>query len=402
VLDDPVLASAYELTPLSFAAFPHTRWRGTIDVEVEIVSSVFHRGTIVFLYDPTGFVPSVPPYLRYVSVLQHWTIDINGHTRKTISLPWKQMTAFQGLNKPSGVDADFNYQNTNGAMWCFLLNPITTNGSTDPVQFNIYFSSPDMKFGQQYVHSANQPQPVIIPSAGFAEGEGEGITLTAGKCDDDNFFYKFFGEEHAHTVKELGNRQTARFRIIQQIGNSDPISRQTWTISSGPSYVAPTAQGGGITAGVTADYHITLIDFLSMAYVGVRGSYDYSFFPNGGEDGKYRGATVHQAPVGVNDQYFLTTGTVTQILPFDEWTGFSHAYTPINPSLPFTVPYYYDGLFRPTYNSNFGTGDGFVIDTSIDRIPAGTDNGTNSILYKGGGDDFMFVGFRGVPVTLYP
>lgn len=398
-LDDPAINGAYEMTPLMFTAYPYARWRGTIDVDLEFVCSVFHRCTIVVLYDPSGFVPAAPPYLRYVSTLQHWTFHVNGHTKHRISLPWKQPAPHQIVSRAVNlVSSTVAHSDYNGVLWFFLLNPITTNGGTAPVGMNFYYSSSDMRYG--FVEN-KFPLPVLIeppeegarpanPQSPFEE-ENPVFQLTSKVAEDDDFFLKFFGEEHAHSVKELASRQTT---CIDVNGTVDDLIRQLYLeLNVGPQFFPP-QHALNIEAAVERE---CLLSFLAFSYVGNRGSIEWTVFPNGGRSEPFTSVGVYQAQRSGGLSQASGFNTASRTYTGRNWTGESMAYMKVNPSLQFNTPYYYRGLFRPTCSGVYYGDDGFILTMNADTRAATTPQLETTIM-QGGGDDFVFVGFRGTPV----
>jgi hypothetical protein len=391
VLDDPAIANAYELTPLSFATYPYGYWRGTIDVDIEFVCSVFHRCTIVALYDPSGQFPAAPPYLRYVSALQHWTFHVNGHTKHRISLPWKQMAPFRDcgavITAMPSVDRE-----TNGVLWFFLMNPLTTNGSTDPLHVNLYYSSSEMRLGFVTNKTAS---PVIIPAPEELAGEAPesgAFELTSRVSQDTEFFNKFFGEEHAHSIKELCQRQTRC--LITGNSTAGTMKSITMNLFPGPMFFLPTLIGA-VNVGTLAT---NLLAFNAFSFVGTKGSTEYTLWPNQGRNDVFNAAGVSQHLSGGSGQSVSGGTTATTIIDGSEWAGETVAYMAINPSLQANSPFYYRGLFRPSVEGNSNSND--MLEFKMSGSGGTTNAPGRCELWSGAGDDFVFVGYRGTPVII--
>lgn len=376
-LDDPALVNGSELTPLGYCAFPYDFWSGDLIFDVEFVCSVFHRASVVILYDPSP-VPvyaAAAPFAQYVGTLKHWTIHVNGHSRHKIKLPWKQLAPFRSCFAPAPSTAAFTTAaGNNGRLVFGLLNTVTTNGSTNPIHVNVYISGENMKFG--------------CPATGRQVGP---VFLTSASADD-NFYHKYFGEESAHTVKELASRATTVITTATPV-----VSASTWMrINIGVVTVhdpAITVNGAGYTTTSTGD---NLTDYLSLAYVGVRGSYNYVFFPNGGNTLPFTCSSVKFG--GFNLPEYNPASTTSPMIPTTGFGAFTTTITKIKNSLEFTVPYYYPGIFRPTFQDLRGLVDTYVVTSGNDNIATTT---AKSTLLKSAGDDFCFIGFRGVPVGIY-
>jgi hypothetical protein len=399
VLDDPAIASSYELTPLSFVCYPYHYWRGDLTYEFEFVGSVFHRATFVVLYDPgSGTVSGA--INRYMSVLQHWTFQVNGHVRESITIPWKQFAGMREVTAPSAATVTATGVNThsNGQIHLCLLNAVTTNGSTDPYRVNIYVSANNLRLGAS-AHRVYAPQVIVPPTLvadDFRETseEEEVIEYTSIKSSDDTgFFRQYFGEEQAHTLKELANRQTP-LATIDWNPTTGAVRGTYLVIPNGPlgpaDFLASSFPGATIYAAGNA-----LVDYLSGAFVGVRGSYDYSFFPNGG-------SSLPMVMCNATLDYGLTkpfSDVEYEPMPSSGWGPITMAYMAVNPSLQINAPYYYAGMFRPTYQTSFCSND-CVRFRSCQTTQVIAPLHRETVL-RSGGDDFMFVGFRGLPVTSF-
>lgn len=401
VLDDPAIASGYELTPAAFVSYPYKYWRADMEYEIEFVCSVFHRATIVVLYDPASFV-SGGAMNRFLSVLQHWTYQVNGHSRHRITIPWKQMMGQKLVARPftSTVATTGISQSSAGTLYFALLNAVTTNGSTDPIHINVYSSCSNLRLGG--VVDRDYAPFVISPPAlaGLLDDEEENsreeiVEFTSGikHQDDTGYFRQYFGEEQAHTLKELASRQTPLLTLTWGAVGAAIPSRGLY-IPNGHLIASDfiLANFGGATAMPTPGR--CLVDYLSCAFTGVRGSYDYTLFPNNGLTSPTIGvmATNDMGPAAVG-------GPGTDYLRTAGWQALAYMCGLINVSLENTSPYYYPGMFRPTYQTSFGSNDG-VLYKMLFNSNSGVPIYQTSV-WKSGGDDFMFVGFRGMPATVY-
>lgn len=383
ITDDPAVVNGYELTPLSFSALPYRYWRGDIKFTVEFVCSVFHRVTVVALYEPSG--STVPlPYLGAMGALQHWTMNVSGNTTFELDIPWKQIEHFRELCLPTS-DAASAF--CNGTITFFLLHPVTTNGSTDPVHMNVYMSGSEMAYGGDVQFSSINP--VVLTSM--------------QKTGDKMFFSKYFGEEHAHTLKELANRMTQSCRMTYEataLGAIKPVL----TVPYGTLVGAPSPTTSILGVNIYQSY--TLLDILSASYVGIRGSMNYSFFPSSGvSDGVFTDCMVKTDFQNNRTGFVLDDGGGLNIFKtFEGWNPKSIMYGKIRNSLDFVIPYRSEGLFVPTYPSTIlsplqvAKVEMFANRTATAR---GITTICSSTLLSSGGDDFCMVGYRGTPLMTY-
>jgi hypothetical protein len=383
-LDDPVAVGTHEIPPCAFVSYPYLKWRGDMKYEIEFVSSVFHRTTILVLYDPVGNVTA--PYTSKVSTLQHWTFQVSGHSRETIIIPWKQMELVKNVAlpyHPGALTLASQVEFCNGVLYFVLLNPVTTNGSSSPVRINVYSSCENLMLGDLFRGG--------VPQAPSLDGITENIVWSAAVSTDTVLYAKLFGEEPAHTTKELASRSTFYFQAKPTAATTTDC---TIVLHPRPEPSCPVSTTAGTVIALPS-----LVDYLSAAYVGTRGSYNYLWYPSGGSDVVLGGSVSRTVP-STNDLSVVFSGTFGgQNLMTPEtfnWGPYSNTITKINPCLSFTAPYYHQALFKPSYAAVFAREEeGY-------RLFSEASN--NSVLYtsavmKAAGDDFLFVGFRGLPVS---
>lgn len=356
-------ADEAELTPLAFAALPYQHWRGDLVFTIEVVASVFSRCTLFVAWDPVR-VSGVPNVADLSQVLKHWVIEVSGSTTTEIRIPWKQLAHFANRYWPryGASHAEPTQDESNGQLICMVMNPLVQNGSTDPIFVNVYVHGENMKFGWVSIEERgnewngyNYMMPVNV----------SGSIFTSQVSEESNFFGKFFGEEHAHTVKELASRMTTYDSPLTSTDGDISFVRRF------APYECPPAPGLPVSP-------TTLLQFLSLAYVGMRGSLNVSTWcadiPFG---------TIIYDLVWSSDESSNTTTTPGQF-----WTGVTTQSLQTNSIATVSVPYYYNGLFKPSYNYYASEDACFNM---------WTPSGGKFFTAVGLGDDGVFVGFRGVP-----
>lgn len=368
-LNAPIIEGSYELTPLGFCAVPFMYWRGDIVITIESVCSVFHRATLLVLHDPGGGYLSTP-YIDKAPALQHWTMAVNGCSKMEFRIPWKQIEHFKEIVQPTDNDV----ADGNGVLSVVLLNALTTNGSTDPIMFNVFMRGEDMAFGGVSARSA--PVPLVLTAL--------------QKTNDVHFFGKYFGEEHPHTLKEMASRFTlqAYAQVTVPVG---PVENEALIANIPVGSMLCSAVNGGTK-------FLSLVDYVSSAFVGTRGSYNYSYFPDYGGSREMT-LTVARPFVSTGSDASISASGTT--FPSASWTPISYAYHDINPSIDVTLPHYFDGLFRPTYYRTGGAGQPVLRLTTSFRGDVAKNVEAVPTLYKSGGDDFTLLGFRGIPIMAF-
>lgn len=131
-------------TPLGGVAACFDSWCGDITYRIEIVASVFHRCTILVAYEPT--VNTAPTFDVAVALLKNTTIVISGNTCTDITVPWSSSSVWKSMPIISSVAASYTVANSNGFLHFFVVNALTSNGSTNPIPINVYAYSKNIKF----------------------------------------------------------------------------------------------------------------------------------------------------------------------------------------------------------------------------------------------------------------
>jgi len=142
--------SSFYYTPLGGIANMFSYWCGDLDFEFEFVSSVFHRGTILIAWDPAGISSAFPSFTDALTTLKNVTVDVSGNTSVKITIPYKQPMPWLSVGGPLTRVNTATFGAGNGMIYMYVVNPVTNNGSTDGITFNVYLSSSNIRFAQPY------------------------------------------------------------------------------------------------------------------------------------------------------------------------------------------------------------------------------------------------------------
>jgi hypothetical protein len=365
----------YELTPLSYVGLPYWYWRGELTVDIEFICSVFHRCSVIICYDPFGDAASPPIMSDAVQVLKHWTVTVSGNTTTTLTLPWRQVQPWKYVSYPhtSGGIVTTGADYLNGHLFFYVLNPVVSNGSTDGIYVNTYLSSKNIQFAQ------------------VSEIDWQ-IEYTS------NEYVKTFGEEMAHSVKELANR-SCKYLTFTPVG--DHLFAPFFSTSQASCVASTPLLLPNPTCTITK--HNDLLQYLSRAYVGVRGSITYTIIPSYARDAK-NVVVVEDA-----DESFQTAFTKvdTEMPDMPSFGPSFYANGSIEGNYSFTIPMYTPAYFIPTTGEPDHTTDLHEGSVNVFRmgLTAGVVNADiagSSIpiqMMRQGGDDFEFVGYRGFPLA---
>lgn len=253
------------VTPLCGVAAPFSWWTGDIDVTIEFVASVFHRATVLIAWDPIRAAagPTLPNALQ---VLQNTSVYISGNTSVKITIPWKQVVPWAAVNAIGSNTSLALFPNSvcNGEIYIFVINPVTSNGSTDGINFNVYFSSSNIRFalpdpsnlsGNIY---GQQAAPASLLSGEFCPV----VDIAFGrKSDLSRAELKSFGESY-NSVKQLTSKLST---VYTSVGTLNSGVTGNYLHVSIPNLPHP------VQTLDSSSWTMNLFGWFSAAYLGYRG-----------------------------------------------------------------------------------------------------------------------------------
>jgi hypothetical protein len=192
------LSDIYEPTPMSGVSRVFRYWAGDIKLTLEVVATVFHRGTLLLAWDPNG--GTAPDLDNATSSLHNVIIPVTGNSTTEITIPWKQGASMKTLTAGKTYPDD----NNNGKAYLYVINPIKANGSTDGVYVNMYYSSDNIRF--------NYPDPQLIagdwwPATAVPLSNAATKVSFGESSNFKNFSSRLFGEDYV-SIKQLTSKLT--------------------------------------------------------------------------------------------------------------------------------------------------------------------------------------------------
>lgn len=379
--DEGYVDASLEITPLGFCAYPYRFWRGDIDVDIDIVASVFHRATLVVIYEPYVVQNNDSVQLK-MQVNKHWTFYVSGNSSTRITLPWRQPTPWKTLDKPlvpSAFTEQIGVEQTNGYLRFYLLNTVTSNGSTDPIFVNVFYSSKNIMFSQVADHGK-----VYEPVYYFTSGREISKTM---------------GEEHAHTIKELASRATCFVDFFCSNTMTEGNHYFDVLVENSVSLFNHFSEPNATTLSYEPN---NLLSFLAFAYVGNRGAITYHVMNiRSGVEWGIPSVEDCSGPMSVSPVYGFNNG-IRPDAP--TWGACTFTNGTLEPNLSFTSPQYVNGAFR-TFEIESGTGElnhfHLVLPFYVRANEQLTGVDSHIQIFRQAGDDFQFVGFRGCPRAVY-
>jgi len=245
------------------------------------------------------------------ATLPNTIVTISGNTSVTMRVPWAQQTPWLFVRSTGSNNAARLDRSANGYLHFYVVNPVTSNGSSAPLPVNIYFSSDNIRFAApkpEYIPYYTDMMVPAAPDSGvitFLSGEVLIVPATEisfGPKSDLRFVgLRAFGETPM-SVKELAQKMVPYISTQITLTTNDegkfvtistpatlPVGLQDRVVIPA---VAPAANIPGTSAAVEIP---TWLGYFAAAFVGVRGStrraftYDKLFGAAGGE------ASIHWA-----------------------------------------------------------------------------------------------------------
>lgn len=277
---DPTVAANTDLTPLAHMTSLFSYWHGTLDFEFEIVCTAYHRCTLLFAYSPYRF--TTPTFSDALNVLNNTNVTVSGNTTVKMSIPWRRPFPWLPTFVSNRAFGAHNGDVANGTIYVYVVNPVTSNGSTDPIEVIVKLKSDDIQFALPTLGNWNNPDPGKIavvqwsgldpdaaPEAAIAKDTpvvgGEPVHNSVVEEGETNpMFGDCFGENVALSTKSLSMKMAYHTQLYFNSG-------QRITVPNSPLWVTD----AGIPTWIYTDpsrSFWTYRDVCSLGYLGCRGS----------------------------------------------------------------------------------------------------------------------------------
>jgi hypothetical protein len=139
-------------TPMSMISTPFTNWQGTVKFRFQIVKSSFHKGRLLFRWDPRSHGANIEYNTVYSRV-----IDLAEDEDFEIEIGWGQASPFLQVEQMRGDTSDLfgvtrlptSYaEKFNGILEVNVLNSLVSPATDTPISINVFVSCcDDIKFG---------------------------------------------------------------------------------------------------------------------------------------------------------------------------------------------------------------------------------------------------------------
>jgi hypothetical protein len=292
------------VTPLAGVTIPFDYWVGDLIVEVEVIASVFHRATIMVAWDPVATAGLPPDFEDAVQTLKNVTIAVSGRSNTKIRIPFKKPVNYAWSYSYSTTTITYD-QMTNGNLFFYVVNPVTSNGSTDSIAFNVYYSSDNMRWyspstlnllSNRFLDQdmVLEPSPLLLREslpkltrqAAFRLEEERDEVLTASQAVEVSFGPKSdlskagvraFGEDYT-SVKHLTSKLTLFCDKTVDIPHTSTLNYVGAIVPNFP--YRNSASYSSATTGISTNF----AGWFASAYLGYRGGMKFAFHINSSEE----------------------------------------------------------------------------------------------------------------------
>lgn len=425
----------YQPTSCAFAVQPFMYWRGTMRYRFEIVCSRFHRGKLLFTFDP-NFAQHVLISSNATKLNQQNTtvLDIQDAREIVFDIEWAHPRQWASLDRTSstwdepladmpdvGDTADTTAMDAsayNGFIEVRPINELVQPTSTSDVHVNVYVSCPDLEVNR--MHDLSMPQQRIMYSEASRDSshtephEGaviETMGYTGASTKDNSLFLHHFGERHASFRNLLKRYVTMSIAIGSEASSALGVYKATV-----PLY--PTRKLRMDSSDSSNNNFNPLYSYLRHAYMGVRGGTRYRV---GWISDK---APVPQTLVRVVLDDPTNTVTTSDLSISSESVAASSNFlehfsgtnngsilyaTHVDGGIEFEIPYYSDNLFAFAFGDDLG--DGVADDPANGYRERYSPSATVNVAYDFGStgneinvfsdfstaEDFTFLRYNGAP-----
>lgn len=378
-----IAANVTSRTPLRGLADAHAMWSGDLTMTFEFVASVFHRCTVLIAWAPDQVVPS---FVNALNTLKNTTVYISGNTSVSITIPWTQ-------TQPA-LSCDNNAGSRNGMIHLFVINPLQSNGSTDPIYCNCMIHSDNIAFLMpskanlgaaseflSYAQDSINFTPTVVVPLGPPIDWTPCVPVSFGPATNVAHIGSAITGDRVVSIKDVVSRMEPTMAVPVQ-GPWDTLTVRPYPMTTGPQAII----------GFFAHY--------SQAFLGSRGSYRVTLASDKGFTTVW--ATYLPSP------FLAAAETVWQSIGWPTFIAKKYAMTAFNlrvaAGMDVVCPMTIATNFYPNRNCGMA-GSGFSVHNQgyVGNLSfGGFQPGTNPQVIKGAGDDFIMSGFIGFPKLVTP
>lgn len=376
----------HQMTPLAHACMPFSHWRGTISLRFEVIASSFHRGKLMFIYEPNSYGLSLiesnttdlnQQYIYYLDIeeARDLTIDCGFIHDKLFANTYDPtekefFTAFPPMNyfgDNNDIAVNTALALSGQSIGSVYIRPFTTltspsTNSDNDVKINCYVYSDDIEFSVPVDMSgfdigrniSSESSPEGLPAAGGQQRDVGSNTRTSEVTDlinkvkpsNANIYYYHFGEK-IESFRALLKRDEglAQFLTTSSTDVVSCINVPVYPCARPGLVPRYLGRASNIATTLNNNARFTLFDHLRYAYLFCKGGYRYKVFQTNPQ--QYFGSVcVDRVLLNTNQDQFVYANTPANgsLLPKLSGSVLFNQHT--NAGIEFEVPYYSDNLFE--------------------------------------------------------
>lgn len=337
-------------TPAALATRMFSNWRGDVVYRIKIVKSQYHQGRLLFTFDPTGngLLGSSPE-----TVVNSEIVDISTTDEVEVRIPYMAPQSFlrakpevgrdiwwKGTSVPS-YDPDYH----NGIFRVTIINPLTGPDASSQVRLLVFMHMENFQLAN--------PSDVAFKSSLFEVQSSDNkcqFTLGQETPPPKELFLVNFGED-VRSLRTIMRRTTAIGADYQSMSgvtttNLAYIRKLEFYRNIYPEYYGydPSAYfnitklvGSGSAPGNAVNDGPA--NYVTPCFVGVRGSYNYSFDSFLQEDSNFSITRYNEPFTTINSGVIQRMTQPLEYLPKTGLSGMSLVNTKTQSGLQVSVPF---------------------------------------------------------------
>jgi hypothetical protein len=287
----------YFLPSCAFAAQPFRYWRGTMIYRFQIVASAFHKGRLLITYSPGSSFADTNTLTQYSRI-----VDLANERDFTMEVGWASPTSMLSVGDLSttvpyaaGANTTQRPLFNNGQLVVFVQSDLTSPSDVvnNDISINVFvkagedisYSAPVNRF-TQYTYNN-----IVAPQSGELEHQSGEIQESSASTNApivkevqecvapcvqvDNTYDVFIGER-VFSLRQLLKRYMYHTSYVSRTPNvMNYFTENDFPVYRGTDTTAgrhQTVTAGGAAAAPANIVTTTLLNFVSPAFVGYRGS----------------------------------------------------------------------------------------------------------------------------------
>lgn len=409
----------YHLPACAFVSLPFKYWRGSMKYRFQIVSSGYHRGRLMFSYDPqVGASPEMN--INYIHL-----VDISKDKDITVNVGWGTSRMFL---QTAGITTSPLYSSTlltspftdvqNGVLTVRVVNELTVPSDAETeIQINVFVSTgddfelvepTDCQISNLTWYKNDTPNRLLEPQSGEEVNTSEPVsseeTVLAEKLHGTHNIYDVTFGDPITSIRQVLKRYQA-FEILYLPSNSGVFGITKFFRPDFPCYKATAMiSGGSHNSGLSNYVNMTLLNWFTPAYVCRRGGLRWKYFSHSaaaGSHNNYQRVMREPCTNDMTDVVFAgPTALRDDVARFVYQLGSTSAGATFlpranNPIIEADLPFYSKQRFYDGRCFNFTTD---VTQSTFHSYTANSNGACTASSYCAAADDFNLSFFVGCPV----